>query len=155
MRIRKACLEDIPDLIRLLGQVGQIHHALRTDIFRDHPHKYRAGDLEDLLRDPARPVFVALAEQTVVGYCFCVHKNYGDDHALMPRRELYIDDLCVDQAHRGQGIATALFGHVTGYARDTGCGQISLNVWEGNHAARAFYDRVGMTPRSTTMEVRL
>ena len=32
------------------------------------------------------------------------------------------------------------------------CYEITLNVWEGNDAARAFYDRMGMKPKETQME---
>ena len=34
MNIRKAHNGDIPGLIALLLQVGQVHHELRPDIFR-------------------------------------------------------------------------------------------------------------------------
>ena len=33
--------------------------------------------------------------------------------------------------------------------------EILLNVWEGNDAARAFYDRMGMKPKETRMELIL
>ena len=54
----------------------------------------------------------------------------------MDRRELYIDDLCVDEAARGGGVATALFRHVTAAAKAEGANFITLNVWEGNSALK-------------------
>ena len=33
-----------------------------------------------------------------------------------------------------------------------GCADITLNVWEGNDAARAFYEKLGMRPRETRLE---
>ena len=40
-------------------------------------------------------------------------------------------------------------------ARRLGCAAVTLNVWEGNDAARRFYEKMGMTPRSATMELSL
>ena len=42
-----------------------------------------------------------------------------------------------------------------GEARRLGCSAVTLNVWEGNDAARRFYEKMGMTPRSATMELSL
>ena len=36
-----------------------------------------------------------------------------------------------------------------------GCDFVTLNVWCGNESAMAFYEKLGLTPRSITMEVSL
>ena len=74
---------------------------------------------------------------------------------MTDRKELYIDDLCVDESCRGQGIAKALYRHVSDYAKTVGCGFITLNVWNGNDTAMKFYENAGLTPRSITMEMKL
>ena len=155
MEIRVAKREDIPGLIRLLLQVGQVHHELRPDIFPPRTQKYDEADLEALLTDAQRPIFVALCEGTLMGYCFCVHREYPGSGVSTPRRELHIGDLCVDEGCRGQGVATLLYRHVTAYAKDRGCQAITLNVWCGNDSAMNFYDKMGMRPRSITMEAPL
>ena len=38
------------------------------------------------------------------------------------------------------------------YAREIGCTEVTLNVWEGNDSALAFYRRMGFAVRKTTME---
>ena len=108
----------------------------------------------ELLKDPARPVFVAAEGDFVQGYCFCVHKAFGGG-ACTDRKELYIDDLCVEESCRGQGIATALYRHACGYAKEQGCGFVTLNVWCGNDSAMAFYQSRGMKPRKIYMETSL
>ena len=153
--IRRAENRDIPGMIALLHQVGQVHHDIRPDIFCDRALKYDASALEALLKDPARPIFVAVEENFVQGYCFCIHRDYDGDSVFTQRRELYIDDLCLDERCRGSGIATLLYDHACVYARERSCAFVTLNVWEGNVPARRFYEKCGMTPRSTTMEVKL
>ena len=155
MNIVLANESHIPGMIRLLQQVGQVHHEIRPDIFRSGAQKYDTTALTDLLKDPSRPIFIAEADSAVLGYCFCIHKDYAGNPVLADRKELYIDDLCVDEACRGQGIATALYRYVTAYAKAQGCQFLTLNVWTGNDNAQNFYEHMGMTPRNTTMESKL
>ena len=155
MEIRKAEKRDIPGLIALLYQVGGVHHEIRPDIFRDRCIKYTPEELEELLRDARTPIFVALEGDFVVGYCFCQHREYQGSTALTDRKELYIDDLCVDENCRGKGIAKTLYAHVTDYAKNCGCAFVTLNVWCGNDGAMKFYEAMGMNARSITMETKL
>jgi len=155
MNITLANKTHIPDMIELLKQVGQVHRDIRPDIFRGGAQKYDEAALTELLKDPVRPIFIAEEDGRVLGYCFCIHKQYENDPVLADRKELYIDDLCVDEACRGRGIATALYRHVTEYAKHSGCQFLTLNVWTGNDQAQRFYEHMGLTPRSTTMESKL
>ena len=155
MNIRKAEIRDIPGMIELLKQVGQVHHEIRPDIFRAGAQKYDEAALAEILADPKRPIFVAVVDGAVAGYCFCMVKCFDNAAVSAPHTEIYIDDLCVDENCRGQGIATALYRHTTDYARQLGCGFVTLNVWCGNEGAMEFYNKMGLTPRSITMETKL
>ena len=155
MIIQRADNRHIPGLIRLLYQVGGVHHDIRPDIFRAGAIKYTEKDLELLLADENRPVFVAVEDETVLGYCFCVLEDCRGTTVLTDRMEVYIDDLCVEEACRGQGIAKALYAHVCGWAKSIGCAFVTLNVWCGNDGAMKFYEKMGMTPRKIFMETKL
>jgi ribosomal protein S18 acetylase RimI-like enzyme len=155
MILCKAETRHIPGMIRLLQQVGQVHHEIRPDLFRSGALKYDREALEALLQDPTRPIFIAEDGEQVLGYCFCVLKDYRDSTVQTGRVELYIDDLCVEETCRGQGVATALYRHVTAFAGEQGCAYISLNVWCGNDGAMAFYERMGLRPRHIMMEQKL
>ena len=155
MHIRIAQEKDIPGMIELLKQVGQVHHDIRPDIFRSGCQKYDEVALAELLKDESRPIFIADEGGVVTGYCFCIVRNFQNESVMTDRKELYIDDLCVDEGCRGQGIAKALLNHVTDYAKSIGCTFITLNVWSGNYSAMKFYENAGLTPRSITMEMKL
>ena len=155
MLIRRAEISDIPDILRLLVQVCNVHQAIRPEIFKRDGVKYTESDLCELLQDESRPVWCAVDGERFLGYCFCQWQEYHDSSVSTDRRELYIDDLCVDEAVRGRGVATALFRHVTEAARASGTDFITLNVWRGNDSALRFYEKMGMTPRKTTLELRL
>lgn len=155
MEIRFACDRDVPGMIALLQQVGDVHHRIRPDIFRAGAQKYDENALLAILADETKPIFVAIDGEAVAGYCFCVLKDYRGSGVQTDRVEVYIDDLCVDETRRGGGIATALYRHVTDYAKGLGCAFVSLNVWCGNDGAMAFYERMGLRPRSIMLDMPL
>lgn len=152
--IRRATKADIPQLMNLLLQVCQVHHISRPDIFKSGTTKYTEQQLEQLLQDDASPVFV-YDEEGVQAYLFVQVQNITDARLLQDRKTLYIDDLCVDERVRGRGIGQQMFTFARDYAQSIGCDAITLNVWEGNNSAWAFYQRLGMHVQKTTMEVRV
>ena len=159
MQIRRAALCDLPGIIRLLEQVLDIHHEGRPDIFRANTRKYTDDELVRMLDDDTRPIFVAIDEDAnvgeVLGYAFCVHQQHVDDNVLTDIRTLYIDDLCVSERSRGQHIGSTLYAHVLDYARESGCYNVTLNVWACNEPARRFYEHMGLVPQKIGMEVIL
>lgn len=152
MDIRFAQVRDIPDMIELLRQVGEVHHQIRPDLFRAGAQKYDEAALEKLLADPNRPVLAAVEKGALLGYAFCILQVTEGDSVLRDRKVLYIDDLCVDETRRGQGVAGALYRAVCDYARELDCDAVTLNVWCGNDRAMAFYEKCGLKPQKVGME---
>ena len=151
--IRRADTGDVPELLRLLKQVNNVHAAGRPDLFRMDGTKYDGPELEALLGDGDRPVFVRVREDgRLEGYAFCVLERHLADHNLADRVTLYIDDICVDEGCRGQGVGRSLYGHVLAYARGLGCYNVTLNVWCLNPGAMKFYEAMGMIPYKVGME---
>ena len=155
MEIRTANASHIPDILTLLRQVCEVHHRIRPDIFRSSALKYTPEQLVALLADETRPIFVAEDAGRVVGYCFCQIRSFDGTGVSTCRKELYIDDLCVEETRRGQHIGSALFNRAAQFARAAGCRSLTLNVWCGNEAALRFYEHAGLTPRNMTMETEL
>lgn len=153
MLIRRAEQKDIPDIHRLLGQVEMVHHLGRPDLFKYKCWKYTNEELEVLLRDETRPVFVGVNEEDrVLGYAFCIFVQHLNDNVLTDIKTLYIDDLCVDEEIRGQHVGKQLYEHVIKFAREQGCYNVTLNVWELNSSAKKFYESCGLVPQKIGME---
>lgn len=152
MDIRFAEIRDIPGMIDLLQQVGEVHHQIRPDLFRGGAQKYNEADLQALLADHQRPILVADIDGHVAGYAFCILQTTENNPVLCDRKSLYIDDLCVDENIRGQGVAKALYARVVEYARELGCDAVTLNVWCGNDGAMKFYEKAGLKPQKIGME---
>ena len=138
--IRRAVDADIPALDRLLFQVHQVHHEARPDLFKA------------ILADDKTPVFVAERGGAVVGYAFCIHKQFVNDNNMTDIKTLYIDDLCVDERARGGHIGTRLYEYVLDFARQQGYYNVTLNVWADNVNARKFYEKIGLRVQKIGME---
>ena len=154
--IRRAEQKDIPELLRLLLQVNNVHAAGRPDLFRKDRRKYGAAELEEILRDGEKAVFVMTGDgDRIRGYAFTGTQRHQGESNQTDRVTLYIDDICVDEICRGQGVGKALFAHVTAFARNMGCHNLTLNVWCLNPGAMKFYEAMGMKPYKIGMETVL
>ena len=154
MNIVSAEKRHIPGMLRLLGQVGALHGAGRPDLFQAAALKYDAPALEALLNDPDAPIFIA-EEEDVVGYCFCQSQTVTGNACVTGRRELYIDDLCVDERTRGSGIGRSLYEYVCHWAKAQGFDYITLHVWSFPGSAEGFYRSLGMKDRYICLEQKL
>lgn len=152
--IRRAQIKDIPGIIELLHQVNMVHHVLRPDLFKPYTTKYNEKELEALMGDDSKPIFV-FDDGAIMGHAFCMITEVKNDKLLQDIKTLYIDDICVDEKARGQHVGKALYEYVRDYAKAIGCNNITLNVWDGNDAASSFYRNMGMKVQKTTMEIVL
>lgn len=155
MEIRFATAQDVAGILQLLQQVGQVHHEGRPDIFRAGAQKYGASQILAMLNSSKTPIFVAVEEETVLGYGFCKVKEHDKDPIFCDSTELYIDDICVDENCRGQHIGTAIYNAILRYAKMRRCHNITLNVWSFNESAMKFYESLGMKPQRVFMETVL
>ena len=154
MNVRRAEKKDLEAVKNLLSQVLEVHAGIRPDLFISGTRKYTDEEILAIFADPETPVFVAEDEGSVLGYCFCA-VQVRKSHVLWEARELYIDDLCVDEKARGKGVGRTLYEYVDAWAKREGFDWLTLHVWEGNDSARAFYEGVGFGVRMTTMEKRV
>ncbi len=157
MNIRRAQESDMEGINRLLMQVLMVHHQGRPDLFLgNNAKKYTDEQLSAILSNDETPVFAAVDEkETVLGYAFCIFKQYINDNILTDVKTLYIDDLCVDEMLRGEHIGRQLYEYVLQYAKDSGCYNVTLNVWACNEPAMRFYEKCGLKPQKIGMETIL
>jgi ribosomal protein S18 acetylase RimI-like enzyme len=153
--IRKALYKDIPGIHELLKQVNLVHHLGRPDLFKK-ANKYTDEEIQAIIDDPGQLLLVSIDEsETVTGHAFCIYQQQIGSNLLTDVKTLYIDDICVDENHRRQHIGQQLFAEVKQIASNTGCYNITLNVWALNPSALSFYQSLGMQTLKTTLETKL
>ena len=155
MNIRRAQKKDMKQIDELLEQVDLVHHKGRPDLFKIG-RKYNDEQLLAIIEDDNTPILVAVDEEDrVLGYAFCVFKQFVDDNILTDIKTLYIDDLCVYEHLRGQHVGRTLYEAVLQFARQHNCYNVTLNVWALNESAMKFYEKCGLKPQKIGMETIL
>ena len=150
--IRCAEEKDLQKVDELLFQVNKVHSDARPDLFKPGAKKYTDAELKEIFQNDKTPVFVACINGGVVGYAFCIFKQFVNDNNLTDIKTLYIDDLCVDENVRGRHIGTALYEYVLSYAKQNGFYNVTLNVWADNPGAVKFYEKIGLRVQKIGME---
>ena len=123
--IRKANKNDIGRIIELLHQVDMVHHEIRPDLFKPYTTKYNEQELEALLDNDSKPIFV-YDDGEVLGHAFCQITDVKSHKLLQDAKTLYIDDICVDEKARGKHVGKALYEFVRDYAKSIGCYNMTL-----------------------------
>lgn len=151
MIIRKAQNKDIDQILDLLSQVLEIHADIRPDIFISGVTKYTKEELMEMIDDDIHHIYVASEGDKVLGYVFYEIRS-KKPNMMVAHTVLYIDDLCVDKNSRRKHIGEELFNFAKEEAERLECYEITLSRWEGNEAAKKFYEKMGLKPRNIIME---
>src|SRR4051812_21977371 len=118
-------------------------NALFGEAFAD-PDSYDASPpddawLESLLAKEHVIALVALAGDEIVGGLVA----YELDKFEQARREIYIYDLAVAEAHRRRGVATALIERLREIAAARGAWVVYVQADYGDEPAIALYEKLG------------
>ena len=155
MLIRKAEIKDIDEILYLLSDVLELHARIRPDIFESGHTKYTKEELIAKLSEENFHVYVGEISNKVVAYAMCVIELPKFTHTMKQVKTMYIDDIEVNPNYRGQGLGRELFDYLKEEAKRLNCYNITLNEWEGNDGAKKFYEKLGMKPQKTTLELFL
>jgi GNAT superfamily N-acetyltransferase len=75
--------------------------------------------------------------------------------SFLGRPGMYIEDVFVEQDHRGSGVGKALLIHLAGIGLARGCGRIEWSVLNWNERAMEFYQDLGAAPLDEWTTFRL
>ena len=143
--LRLAQPEDWEEVNRISRQVHSLHVSWRPDIFRHtdntYPEEYFQDDIQEEL------VYVAIMNSVIVGYVRFFTWETNSDGSV-PSKVLDIDDITVDEIHRGQGVGKEIMEDVKSLARELGCNDIQLSVYPQNETAVRFYESCGFKVRN-------
>lgn len=152
MKIIKATINDIEQIENLLYQVHKVHSDARADLFITGKKKYNKKELVKIINNENTPIFVYKDDDIILGYAFIIYKIENAD-SLVKIKTMYVDDFCVDENYKHQGIGTKLFDFLKDEARKQNCYNITLNVYSFNKAAKAFYEKQQLKELKTYMEL--
>jgi ribosomal protein S18 acetylase RimI-like enzyme len=131
-RIEAASAADLNELVRL-------YVAYRL-FYGEAPEQERAAlFIRDRVTQLSGRYFLAWNGDNAVGFIHLMPST----NTLAMRHIWFLEDLYVDPAARGQGVATALLSYAEAFARGTGAERLTLATAHGNLAAQHIYKKAG------------
>lgn len=134
--LRAAEPQDVPTivgLIRELAEFEKLSHLCQVSAESLAPHLF--GD------KPVAECVVGEIQAKVVAFAL-FFTNFS---TFLAKPGLYLEDLYIQPAHRGNGLGKALLKHLAGLAVERGCGRFEWCVLDWNENAIAFYEGAGAT----------
>jgi GNAT superfamily N-acetyltransferase len=133
LTFRYAAEADFGAVLELASQLASQIEAEVPPLTAEQFRTYYVG--------PQAPMRLLLAVQDsrIVGMISwtLTHELYSAD------ARVYISDVSIDRAVRGQGVGTALMAEVKLWARAHNAPKLAWEVWHRNYGAKAFYESLG------------
>lgn len=130
---RSAERRDVPLILRYIRELAR-YEKLEEEVVATEEI------LEEWLFDKEKAeVIFAVVEGKEVGFALFFH-NFS---TFLGRAGIYLEDLYVEPAHRGQGIGTALFRLLARIAVARGCGRLEWWCLDWNTPSIDFYRSLG------------
>ena len=127
--IREATRADAPLIMEFIDKMAA-YEKLTAEVVND------VATIEEWVFDKqAAEVLFALEDGVEVGFAvFC--KNYS---TFVGRAGLYLEDIYIDEEHRGKGYGKALFKHLAAIAVERGYGRMEWVCLDWNQPSIDFY----------------
>lgn len=126
MEIREIILDDLDRVFELLNNLyhGKLNFSRFQEIYKLK------------LEDENSYYIVAIKERRIVAILTAElqEKLHRDN------KQLFIEDLIVDESYRSQGIGKALLQNAVDYARTNNCNVVELTSYIDNEKAHKFYE---------------
>ncbi|MGE0352505.1 MAG: N-acetyltransferase family protein [Gemmatimonadales bacterium] len=146
LTITPAVPEDVPLILRLIHGLAEYERLADECVATEE--QLRASLFGP---SPAAEVVIARIHGEPAGFALFFH-NYS---TFLARRGLYLEDLFVLPAFRGQGVGKALLIHLARLAVERDCGRFEWWVLDWNVDAIRFYLSLGAEPMNDWTVYRL
>jgi len=134
VRIVPATEADVVDIHALIRSLAEYERL--TDLMVATEEDTRSALFGP---QPVAEVILAKIDDRTVGYALFL-RNYS---TFLGQPGIYLEDLFVLPANRGQGIGRALLAELARIAVSRGCGRLEWAVLDWNETAIGFYRRMG------------
>ncbi len=139
LNLRPAVVSDVPTILRFIRELAEFEKLL-------HEVEATEEKLRRTLFEPGARAEVISAEKDGAPQGFALY--FTSYSTFLAKNGIYLEDLYVSPASRGQGIGTALLRRLAQIAVERGAGRLEWSVLDWNEKAIALYRKLGATPQS-------
>lgn len=141
--------EDREVINALAREVHALHVGWRPDIYEMPEELYPEERFLSAIQN--RELYVARLADVTVGYIL-LRIRTAEAPGLVKRRVMLVDEICVEETCRNQGIGKEMMADARALARAFGCSDMQLGVYPQNDEAVSFYQKCGFTIQNITMQ---
>ena len=135
--IRFATQDDVPAILGLIRELAEYERLLDQVVANESAlHRALFGER------PYVEALVVNVENETVGFALFFH-NFS---TFLGKPGMYLEDLYVRPAFRGQGLGKALLTRVAQIAVERDCGRMEWSVLDWNEPSIRFYESLGAKP---------
>ena len=148
--IRKAGIDDIEELRKL-------YLALEEDGVRYQPEHFVIGErtaefFQAVFESAGQDILAADIDDKAIGFVHVMILQRKKVSCLKPQSVVYLQDLCVREDMRNNGIGAKLIRASKDYGKKHGADFIRTQVFPGNADGMRFYERNGFCEMMKTIE---
>lgn len=135
--IRQATASDAPVILSFIKKLA-VYEKLASEVTAT----------EEILRETLfgqrryAEVIIGYHRGEPVGFALFFH-NYS---TFLGKPGIYLEDLFVDEQHRGKGFGKALLVHLARLTKQRNCGRLEWSVLDWNEPSINFYKALGARP---------
>ena len=144
--------EDREAVNAMAREVHAMHVAWRPDIYVPCDCLYSEERFHAAVK--SKWLYVAKCNGIVVGYVL-LRIGTIDHPALVKQKVMKIDEICVSESCRNQGIGKEMMTDIHALARAFGCTDLQLGVNPLNDGAVTFYQKCGFAIRDIQMQKKV
>jgi len=132
--VRPAAVADVPTLLELFGELAEYEHL-------EHELHATEERLSEALfgSRPAAEALIAERDSKTLGYALF----FGTFSSFLASSGVWLEDLFVRPAHRGEGVGRELLAAVAACVRESGGERLEWAALDWNELALGFYRRLG------------
>lgn len=152
MTLEPAQCGDREAVNALAVQVNDLHASWCPELYRHTDEMYTREVFSQDLAE--KSIYVMRRNGKTVAY---IRVRVGEWNGSAPdaRKILYLEEICVDEAQRHQGIGKQIMSDVKVLARELGCTELRLSAVPQNTAAIALYEHAGLNVRMLNYNIML
>ncbi len=143
-KVRRAKNSDLDFMRIALFELNKMHHEAVPDRFKTPEEIDTSKNLTHYIRKETYFAFVAEADGSLVGF---IAGNVSERVSSITKSMVMgtIDELFVSESHRGLSVGSKLIQEFENECKRRGASEISVEIWEFNEKARAFYKAHGLS----------
>ena len=147
-----ARLADREAVNALALEVHAMHVRWRPDKFEMAEELYPEERFQEAIMQ--RQIYVAKVGGLIAGYVLLRVRSM-DFPGQVKKKVMLVEEICVEEALRNQGIGKQIMREVRALARAFGCRDLQLSVYPQNESAVAFYEKCGFTIQHITLHSKV